>query len=42
VAGHPSLNQEDGIHPTAAGHEVMAENVWLVLEDVLLVRTPPR
>ncbi|HEU4369788.1 MAG TPA: arylesterase [Methylomirabilota bacterium] len=28
VAGQPSLNQADGIHPNAAGHRVMAETVW--------------
>jgi len=28
------LNQEDGIHPTAAGHRKLAENVWPVLERV--------
>src|SRR5262249_32797162 len=32
VAGVASLNQEDGIHPTAAGHRRLAENVWPVLE----------
>lgn len=42
VAGNPSLNLEDGIHPTAAGHEVMAENIWIVLEGVLRERTPQR
>ena len=34
VAGVDSLNQEDGIHPTAAGHRKLAENVWPVLERV--------
>ncbi|HTL04284.1 MAG TPA: arylesterase [Gemmatimonadales bacterium] len=32
VAGIDSLNQEDGIHPTAAGHRILAANVWRVLE----------
>ena len=27
VAGVPSLNLEDGIHPTAQGHIVLAGNV---------------
>jgi acyl-CoA thioesterase-1 len=27
VAGVDSLNQDDGIHPTAAGHRIVAENV---------------
>ena len=35
VAGRPELNQEDRIHPTAAGHQIVAGNVWKVLEPVL-------
>lgn len=35
VAGHPELNQADGIHPTAEGHRIVAENVWRVLEPIL-------
>jgi len=35
VGGHPDLNQADGIHPTAAGHRIMADNVWAVLRAVL-------
>jgi len=35
VGGVESMNQADGIHPTAAGHERMAETVWRVLEPVL-------
>jgi acyl-CoA thioesterase-1 len=35
VGGVESLNQADGIHPTAAGHQRMAETVWRVLEPVL-------
>ncbi len=35
VAGDPSLNQPDGIHPTADGHEIIARNVWNVLEPIL-------
>ena len=35
VAGDPGLNQPDGIHPTAEGHRVVAENLWQVLEPVL-------
>jgi len=31
VGGVDSLNQADGIHPTAAGDRVVAENVWRVL-----------
>ncbi|MGB4398056.1 MAG: arylesterase [Daejeonella sp.] len=35
VGGVPKLNQSDGIHPTAEGHKILAENVWMVLKDVL-------
>lgn len=35
VAGIPKLNQEDGIHPTAAGDKILAENVWVVLQKML-------
>ncbi len=35
VAGVDSLNQADGIHPTARGQEMVAENVWRVLRDLV-------
>ena len=35
VAGIPELNLEDGIHPTAEGHQLVMENVWKVLREVL-------
>ncbi len=35
VAAVAELNQADGIHPTAAGQRLIAENVWKVLEPVL-------
>ncbi len=35
VAGIPGLNLADGNHPTAAGHAIVADNVWVVLEPVL-------
>ena len=34
VAGDPSLNLSDGIHPNAAGQKVLAQTVWHVLEPV--------
>ncbi len=34
VAGNPSLNLPDGIHPNAAGQKILAENVWRVLEPI--------
>jgi len=35
VGGVPALNLPDGIHPTAKGHEIVAANVWKVLEPLL-------
>jgi acyl-CoA thioesterase-1 len=35
VAGITDLNQQDGIHPTAEGQYIVAENVWEVLKTVL-------
>lgn len=35
VAGVDSLNQNDGIHPTVRGHQIVADNVWPVLSRVL-------
>lgn len=35
VGGEAKLNQQDGIHPTAEGHRVVAENVWQELKAVL-------
>jgi acyl-CoA thioesterase-1 len=35
VAGIPALNLPDGIHPNPAGHKIIAENVWQVLEPIL-------
>lgn len=35
VAAVPELNQADGIHPTADGHRLIADNVWRVLEPAL-------
>lgn len=35
VGGEPELNQADGIHPTAEGQKIVAENVWAVLKELL-------
>jgi acyl-CoA thioesterase-1 len=35
VGGVPELNQRDGIHPTAAGHALVAETVWRVVRPLL-------
>jgi acyl-CoA thioesterase-1 len=34
VAGDPSVNLPDGIHPNASGQKILAENVWRVLEPI--------
>ena len=41
VGGDPSLNLPDRVHPNAAGHRVLAENVWRVLEPLLIKATAP-
>lgn len=38
VAGIERLNQRDGIHPTAEGARIVADNVWAVLGPML--KTP--
>ena len=35
VGGEPELNLDDGIHPTSEGHQLVALNVWAVLESLL-------
>lgn len=35
VGGVPSLNQADGIHPTAQGAKIVGANVWYILKDIL-------
>jgi acyl-CoA thioesterase-1 len=39
VAGVESLNQRDGIHPTADGARLVADNVWAVLRPVVEERS---
>jgi len=36
VGGITELNQADGIHPTVEGHKILANNVWTVLETVIM------
>lgn len=36
VGGIDSLNQPDGIHPTPAGHAIMAATVWRTLQPLLV------
>lgn len=35
VGGIRDLNQADGIHPTAAGAKIVAQNVWGILQNIL-------
>ncbi len=39
VAGEPELNLPDGIHPTAEGHQIVANTVWEVLYPILKVNS---
>ncbi len=41
VGGHPELTLPDGLHPTAAGHEIVAKTVLPYLRKVL-GEPPPR
>jgi acyl-CoA thioesterase I len=35
VAGNDALNQRDGIHPTAEGARIVADNVWTALKPIV-------
>ena len=35
VGGVQNLNQADGIHPTAEGHQILADTVWKILKPLL-------
>jgi acyl-CoA thioesterase-1 len=35
VGGRPDLNFPDGIHPNRRGQEIVAENVWKIIEPLL-------
>lgn len=35
VLGHRALNLPDGVHPNAAGQQILADNVWSVLGPLL-------
>jgi acyl-CoA thioesterase-1 len=35
VGGEARLNQQDGIHPTPEGHQIVAQNVWKELKGIL-------
>ena len=39
VGGKADLNQPDRIHPNPAGHKIVADNVWDVLEPLLSARS---
>jgi acyl-CoA thioesterase I len=38
VAGSETLNQRDGIHPTAEGAKIIADNLWTVLRPIVTAR----
>jgi len=40
VAADPALNQRDGIHPTAEGARIVADNVWTALRPLVEARQP--
>ncbi|OGX81153.1 arylesterase [Hymenobacter coccineus] len=40
VLGHRDLNLADGVHPNAAGQQILADNVWAVLGPLLAQRAP--
>lgn len=42
VAGNPSLNLPDGMHPNETGHRLVAQTVWQGLEPVLRARVAAR
>jgi len=36
VAGQRHLNLRDGLHPSAEGYRVIADNIWPVIEKLLV------
>lgn len=38
VGGHPDMNLRDGMHPTPAGHERLAQNAKAILHEALTAR----
>jgi acyl-CoA thioesterase-1 len=40
VAGHATLNQADGIHPSPEGHRLIADLVWRELQPMLTAASP--
>jgi acyl-CoA thioesterase-1 len=41
VAGIDRLNQRDGIHPTAEGAQIVANNIWSVLKPLIVAHGAP-
>jgi len=35
VAGHPELNQADGVHPNVPGHRIIADTVFSYIQEAL-------
>lgn len=42
IGGVDSLNQDDGIHPTEAGHRLVAANVWRIVGPLAVAAARPR
>ena len=40
VGGDPALNQPDGIHPTAQGHQIIAKHILPQLREIVRSRAP--
>lgn len=38
VAARSHLNQADGIHPTAAGYQIITDNIWPIIKKVISER----
>jgi acyl-CoA thioesterase-1 len=42
VAGVPTMNQDDGIHPTEEGARKAARNMWRTLRPAIEGLAPPQ
>jgi acyl-CoA thioesterase I len=40
IAGDPSLNQADGIHPTAEGYRIITETIYPYVKKAIALRKP--
>lgn len=42
VAGEPSVNQADGIHPTAEAHRIIATTVYAAVREAIVQESTDR